>query len=145
MTPHIQKFHHDPKNGVWGDCYRTAIACLLDIEPDKVPHVTDGDPDNHSDESVATKMMRDWLKPQGLYLVSIAIQADTKEQVMEMMQFNNPDIHYLLVGESVAGCNHNVICKGNKFIHCPSTGDVNCIVGPCDDGLFWIDFITKMI
>ena len=41
MTPHKQLNRHRPEEGVFGDCYRTAIACLLDLRPQDVPHVAD--------------------------------------------------------------------------------------------------------
>lgn len=27
-----QAFKHDPANGIYGDCYRTGIACILGID-----------------------------------------------------------------------------------------------------------------
>jgi hypothetical protein len=38
MTKHTQILLHDPANGVIGDCWRTCVACLLDVEPETVPH-----------------------------------------------------------------------------------------------------------
>ena len=41
MTPQNQLHKHDPANGVYGDCGRTAIACLLDLHPS--PHFWNGE------------------------------------------------------------------------------------------------------
>jgi len=30
--------NHNPESGIFGDCQRTAIACLLDKHPSDVPH-----------------------------------------------------------------------------------------------------------
>ena len=38
MKFYKQLHKHDPDNGVWGDCHRTAIGCLLDIEPELIPN-----------------------------------------------------------------------------------------------------------
>lgn len=38
MTPYKQTILHDPANGQFGDCWRTCLACLLDIDPLAVPH-----------------------------------------------------------------------------------------------------------
>lgn len=45
MTPHLQTYFACPvrndgynAEGIAGDCWRTAIACLLDIDPHTVPH-----------------------------------------------------------------------------------------------------------
>ena len=36
-----QAFPHRPQDGVQGDCYRTAVACVLGVERDSVPHTHD--------------------------------------------------------------------------------------------------------
>ena len=57
MTPQKQMFLHDPDNGVWGDCQRTAIACILDRDVEDVPHFFhDG-----CDGKTADKRIDDWL------------------------------------------------------------------------------------
>jgi len=33
-----QAFRHDPSNGMYGDCHRTAIASILGVERDTVPN-----------------------------------------------------------------------------------------------------------
>lgn len=38
MIPQHQAFRHDPDNGVYGDCARTAFATLLGVPRDDVPH-----------------------------------------------------------------------------------------------------------
>ena len=40
MIRRRQLFRHEPHNVIYGDCHRTAIACLLDMEPWQVPHFT---------------------------------------------------------------------------------------------------------
>ena len=42
MRPQQQKFKHDPANGSYGDCFRTALACILDLDRDEVPHFNEG-------------------------------------------------------------------------------------------------------
>lgn len=38
MQYHKQLNKRDPENGVFGDCYRTAVACILDKHPSEVIH-----------------------------------------------------------------------------------------------------------
>ena len=38
MEFYKQLNEHNPDEGVYGDCYRTAIGCLLNIPPEFVPH-----------------------------------------------------------------------------------------------------------
>lgn len=33
MKYNKQLFRHHPEQGIFGDCHRTAIACMLDLEP----------------------------------------------------------------------------------------------------------------
>lgn len=38
MRFNFQTILHNPEEGHYGDCWRTCIACLLDLKPDEVPH-----------------------------------------------------------------------------------------------------------
>ena len=62
MTPHKQLIKHDPENGQWGDCGRTAIACLLDLHPSDVPHFWEGP--ERADRDPETEC-RKWLAERG--------------------------------------------------------------------------------
>ena len=46
MKPVKQLFHHDPANGVWGDCFRAVIASVLSLPVEAVPHFFDGNPED---------------------------------------------------------------------------------------------------
>lgn len=39
MKPVDQLVLHDPETDRRGDCFRTCIACLLEVDPEEVPHV----------------------------------------------------------------------------------------------------------
>ncbi|QGH75903.1 hypothetical protein SEA_AXYM_36 [Gordonia phage Axym] len=43
MRQETQRYMHDNKEGVLGDCWRTALACVLDLPRDDVPHVIGDD------------------------------------------------------------------------------------------------------
>ena len=45
----------DPENGIYGDCYRTCVACFLEIEPQNIPPITNPDLSKYEDE------LNDWL------------------------------------------------------------------------------------
>lgn len=47
-----QAFLHKPEEGVYGDCYRTCIACLLGIDRDAVPHFYSTEDGRQSDQSL---------------------------------------------------------------------------------------------
>ena len=67
MTPHTQTILADPArndghdaDGNPGDCYRTAIACLLDLEPESVPHFV------AAGEGKWWDATQEWVKARGL-------------------------------------------------------------------------------
>ena len=53
-----QTVKHDPENGLYGDCYRACVACLLNLEVDQVPHFYhDG-----CNSEIGDKRCREWLE-----------------------------------------------------------------------------------
>ena len=100
MTPHKQLILHDTSNGQFGDCDRTAIACLLDMAPDDVPHWYDGFNGFGQANATALEIRRNWLADRGLFLVSVPYEADVMEQILKLIAINHPGIHYLIAGMS---------------------------------------------
>ncbi len=133
-----QANRHDPANGIYGDCARTAIACMLEVPRDDVPHFYefDGDPDFY-------KKMDAWLRDHGLARVSMAFNGDDGlNSVLSCIGHLNPGLRFLLVGASKTGVNHVVICQDGKIDHDPSITQSG-IVGPCEpDGFYWMEFFT---
>lgn len=137
MQRHKQLLSHDPENGVHGDCMRTAIACLLDIAPQDVPHfLHDG-----CDGGVFMERIDAYLASHGLALVGIPF-ADTPENVMEAMMHTNPNMTYLLSGQSIRGVNHVVIARNGEVIWDTHTSNVG-LSGPCKDGHTWVEFLVS--
>lgn len=139
MQYHKQKFLHDPDNGVYGDCARTALACLLDMEPEYVPHFMYGSPPVEEFNCRRNA----WLRAQGLGIVQFAIVADSLEDVVHNLGPNwMPGLRYMLSGRSPRGTNHVVVVEGDK-IHDPAIpgGD---LVGPCDDNYWWIEVLVPL-
>lgn len=142
MTPHEQLIQHDPKNGQYGDCFRTAIACLLDIEPESVPHFCEN---GGNAEDGAFKNADEWLRERhGLCLAAVPMVGEIEvKDALKHAGFWLRDCHYLLVGQSKTGCNHNVICKNGKVVHDPAPTKPG-IIGPCDDSFYWINFLVSL-
>lgn len=141
MTPHIQLIRHDPENGLFGDCFRTVIACLLDMPPADVPHVYDAG----ATSDTARPVIDAWLMERGLCLISIVFPGDDLDQAMTTMKFLNPGVYYMLSGFSRTGCNHVVVCLDDKIVHDPSPAGAG-IVGPVkEDGLYWFSFIGHSV
>lgn len=143
MTPQKQLNRHDPENGVYGDCYRTVIACLLDLKPEEVPHVHEHNGSmNMQDQQ---DMMNAWLEARGMVEVSVACDGSIGlETALEVMARWSMGTRYMLTGMSRTGCNHVVVCKGREIEWDPSLNDSG-IVGPADDGYFWFGFLGAKI
>lgn len=143
MTPHKQLFDHDPDAGIYGDCFRTAIACLLDVEPAEVPHRHDAISGAEQDQLVNA-----WLRERGLFLVNFAYHgrgeyALTQAEALEYACALHPGVHHLFMGQSGNGWDHVVVARDGEIVHDPSRNDCG-IVGPCSDGYWWINFIGKL-
>ena len=139
-----QAFNHDPENGIYGDCSRTVIACLLGIPRDNVPHV-------HVKEDSETFFNREkeYLKSKGLWRVHLSFSEDYElDTVLASGKNITEGREYGLVGTSANGTNHIVICHEDKIVWDTSRDDSG-IVGPalCGDGEYrWlIEIIVRDI
>lgn len=137
MIKQKQAFRHDPDNGIYGDCFRTAVACILEVPRDEVPHVFhDG-----CESKTAETRMDEWLAERGLAQWVIAFQGEglSLEQLLAPINSAKPKSfpEYLLYGRSKNGTDHVVVCKGNEIAWDPAI-DGSGIVGPCNDGHWWL-------
>jgi len=125
---------HDPAAGIYGDCHRRALAYLLRLPPEEVPHFADGLGDADAGEQY--RRVRAWLQQRGLHYVVLPCVGGV-EQAMQTMAESNPGVHYLLSGEGGAGCGHVVVCKDAEFVF------GGRIVAPDpDSGLVWIELLV---
>jgi len=132
-----QKFHHRPEEGEYGDCLRTAFACLLGMDRDDVPHFGEGGPPVH----VRSNAERDWLQSQGLCEITIPYQGDL-EPILSSFACLNTGEFYMLTGTSRTGCRHVVICRNEKIVWDTSLTDSG-IVAPCSDGFYYVSVLAK--
>lgn len=137
MTPHTQRIKHDPKNGQWGDCYQTAIACLLDMDPEDVPHFMHGDSEN------AYKKTSEWLRGRGYNRFTMPYFTYNIQLILDIMKVNNENIYYFIQGKSSVGANHIFIGLNDKIVHDPS-GRNETPYGPCDEGYYWVEVLVPL-
>lgn len=143
---HKQKHpDHDPDKGIWGDCYRTVLACLLRCDIDSVPNFVDPAVHKQFASDNFGGAIDEWLEQRGLRRVTVAFpQANNYEHKVNNVghitrHFNTTSVgkngYWLLVGRSKLGTNHVVICKADKIIHDPSDSGIvgPAIVGKGDD------------
>lgn len=149
MIKYKQLFRHDPKNGTYGDCDRTVIACLLDMEPKYIPHFWNHIPDENApqkDIDKARECKNEWLERNNLKLITTVFNGkDDLQLILDSVSNSNPGEYYILAGESKNGCNHVVICKDGEIVHDPSL-DESGIIGPCiPTGFYEISFLARGI
>lgn len=143
MLFHRQMINHDPENGQWGDCFRTALACVLDMEVLDVPHFCDGDPDTET----FSKLLNGWLSSRGIAMFDVPYDSSL-DDLLRVQSVLNANVYYLLSGESRRGVNHTVVCRGGEIVHDPA-GDSG-IIGPCidretpehDRKFYWVQVVT---
>ncbi|CAJ0698754.1 hypothetical protein [Ralstonia holmesii] len=140
MTPHKQLIKHDPKNDAYGDCWRTCIACLLDLHPSQVPHFcADG-----VSQATADADCRAWLKERGYNLVRTCMFAKYSEMAADWFG----EAMYILCGASPnhPGVGHCVIGRGGFEIVWDVGQSGAGLAGPWVDdngnGIYWCEFIV---
>ena len=139
LTKHKQLNRHDPDNGVYGDCGRTAIACILDLHPSQVPHFWDGPEDRNRDPQAERDA---WLRSRGIFRIVFTLDGELSES-LEYVALHYPGANYTLLGESKNHVNHVVIGQDSQIIWDPSLDDSG-IIGPAkDDSLYWIELFTR--
>ena len=143
MKAQKQLFHHRPDQGEWGDCWRTVLACLLDVAPEEVPHFNEGSPEGVRKDPVKVDVeTRTWLARRGITLVGVRFNGDVPlETVLNSAGEASHGLHYILSGTSRTGVNHCVIGHGNEITWDPSLTDAG-IVGPLDDGTWWVEWLV---
>lgn len=138
MKPQKQLNRHNPEQGIWGDCHRTAIAIMLDMDAADVPHFVDGNPPVET----VNANVRAWLAHQGFNELCVPIQTRHIEDVFASMKALNPGVYFILGGKSRNGVHHSVVCDDTGIVCDPSLDDSG-IVGPCDDGMFWLTYYVS--
>lgn len=138
MTPFKQYIDHDPENGYWGDCYRTAIGCLLDIHPLEIPHFA------HGDTTAVQGSVKGeaWLNSIGWSQVDVVFTC-TLDEVLNYMDQVNPTVYYMLSGSSPRGFNHTAIACGGDVVWDPSHSGAG-ITGPMNSGQIWVTFLVPL-
>lgn len=138
MTPVFQNIKHDPLNGLWGNCHQAALASILDLPLEAVPHIaheaTDGD--------IIWEREREFLKTQGLIPVHTAWEDDLK-RVFKCLKAFNPGVYYLLSGTSKNGTGHIVVALDDRIVHDPSPESFG-IVGPMEGGMYFVTYLASL-
>jgi hypothetical protein len=145
MRLHKQKFPHIPQAGIFGDCFRTALACILDMEVEEVPHflqIYHGGSAEARDSAIEK-----WLNTRGYSNIvipyQVIVEGETLYSADELMCIianqNGDDLLYLLTGRSISETDHVVICRGPKIFWDPSPSNSG-VVAP-SNGFYFVTHI----
>jgi hypothetical protein len=146
VIPVKQRNRHDPANGIYGDCHRAAIASLLELPLNEVPHFCDADSELPDAEPLMERE-RKWLASRGLTNINVIYPGEVSlDDLLTAIDATTPGIMFILGGTSTTGCGHSVVAGCGKILHDPSltkTGD-HSIVGPMEDGYWWVTFMGTL-
>ena len=127
---------HRPDEGVIGDCWRTCIACYLEIEPARVPHFVE----LHIQGAESTDVLTNKYMEGDYKLLPIAYHGTDDIDTFLLGHANctaEKDIVFILVGTSRNGTDHCVLMRNGKILWDPAI-DNSGIVGPASDGYYWL-------
>lgn len=144
MKPQKQLNRHRPGHGIYGDCHRTAIAIILDMDAADVPHYMDALAS--PDAAKAHDRYEEWLNARGIVTINVVFPGETRLcDVLTTIEAANPRSRpvFILGGQSKNGCDHSVVCCDGE-IACDPSQDGSGIVGPCSDGYFWVTFFGHL-
>ena len=129
--------HHDPENGIYGDCTRTAYASILEMEPEMVPHFFhDG-----CSGGEGAKRIEAFLAQIGLHRMILATEQKPAE-FLEYMGRMNPDLYWVM-GCSSPTADHSVVCLGGKVVHDPAR-ETPGEYGKTESGWTWAEILIPI-
>ena len=142
MIPVKQTIRHNPEHGAYGDCHRAAVATILELPIEKVPHFAIDGPTGE----VFSQRVDDFLAGFNLAVFDMPFPGDlTLKQVLDFMgtRIRDRKLVFLLGGLSPRLTNHTVVCQGDELVHDPHP-DAGGLIGPCTDGFWWVTTLTVL-
>jgi hypothetical protein len=136
MTPQLQRYRFGNEEGVFGDCHRTCIAMILDMDRDDVPHFMDGvHPHDQEAQFEAEQAEKRWLAERGLAPVYIPFDGKLPlQQLLDQFSGAAHNVAVILGCTSGNGVSHSVVVYAGQVFN-PNEG---VITGPMKDGFWWI-------
>lgn len=134
MIPHTQTIPYPSEDTGPGDCWRTCIASVLDIQdPLGVPHF--------ADEITWWEDTLNWLDNQGLQMHYATYASSSIVEAIVWFGRTRPG-YWIMGGESPRNSEwaHVVIMRGNKMVHDPHPERTG-LAGPLTDDNTW-DAVT---
>jgi hypothetical protein len=146
MRPQLQSIRdHNEDSSQFGDCHRTCIAMILDLDRDEVPHFMDGVPMNAPADSpeylAAEAAERAWLAERGLTPVYVAYDGSIGlDELLTVLAVTVKDAAVILGCTSSSGVNHSVVYYRGSIYN----PNINTIAGPMRDGFWWVTIYSHL-
>lgn len=115
-----------------GDCFRTCIACLLEIPPEQIPHVYE----TTKDSIEGIKHLNIFLKPKHLQYFEFDFQCDDFEDLKNFLtsyqKIFTTEFWFIITGmtNSEQDLAHCILVNQYGNIHNPLESDKNLSVQP---------------
>ena len=127
----------DAARDVRGDCYRTCIACILDMDPGDVPNFVE-----LYDRDFG-RMASQWMRETG-HINIVSVLDWSLGEVLEYNESMHWGIHYILIGGTDRDTNHAVVARGGTVVHDPHPAGSG-LTGPTDSGIFRTEHILRLM
>lgn len=116
MRKETQEFpKHDPNNGVIGDCLRAALASLLGLPLQQVPHFLK----EHWGNVQATEdALNRFLSKRGLMMLPLPYAAFS-QLLKAQAQSTGSDCYHLIFGVDHEGDRHACVGRNGQIVHDP--------------------------
>jgi hypothetical protein len=142
MTPVKQTILHEPDNGLYGNCAQAAIASLLSMPINEVPHFADGLLETDEDGIVYNERLQGWLMSKGYGLLTLTIVPEYLENWQESAKTICD--HHLIAGRTIRGTLHVVVGKNGEVVHDPHPSD-DGLLPPTEEDPWYFEFIVKRL
>lgn len=142
MIEHKQLNLHKPEQGLIGDCFRTSIACILNLRPSEVPHFVE---QVYGTDESCIKLAQEWLlREHDINYAEFPLVCDDKAHLFKWVSSYFPGDMHLTLGCSSRNGNHSVVIRPDGYIWDPSIDNSGCI-GPMGDGYWWLGILSKKL
>lgn len=140
FTRFQQSIIHDPTNNQFGDCHRTAIACVLNVDPQTIPNFNEGLSDDPADGPLFDARVSLYLEKNGYTQTEILFN-----DLNGALASTRGRVTALLGARSSSGlCNHSWIIHNGKVAHDPIHGEPMVPREPMNNGYFSVTFLIPL-
>lgn len=123
------------------DCYKTALACILDVGVDTIPSQIlseNGSPTPESSQAAV-----DWAAEKGIAFVSISVYGLSLADTLQVLGYSNPALIYLIIGKDDSGSSRVAVCHGAQIIWDPSLKE-GSVTQTAHESLFYLVTLSPL-